>query len=172
MQVASQAGAWIETGSFQSGQMGQTVNLLAQPSKVRILHSPIGRYIYYISPFFIYCEKSNTFDKRGEWRIRNGAFLSKRQGVSLAQQCGAWMRRECVGGPKARSRMRRAGGRILHSPIGRYIYYISPFFIYCEKSNTFDKREEWRIRNGAFLSKCQGVSLDQLPINTETRGTP
>ena len=27
-------------GSFQSGQMGQTVNLLAQPSKVRILHSP------------------------------------------------------------------------------------------------------------------------------------
>ena len=29
-------------GSFQSGQMGQTVNLLAQPSKVRILHSPSG----------------------------------------------------------------------------------------------------------------------------------
>ena len=28
-------------GSFQSGQMGQTVNLLAQPSKVRILHSPL-----------------------------------------------------------------------------------------------------------------------------------
>ena len=27
-------------GSFQSGQMGQTVNLLAQPSKVQILHSP------------------------------------------------------------------------------------------------------------------------------------
>ena len=29
------------SGSFQSGQMGQTVNLLAQPSKVRILHSPL-----------------------------------------------------------------------------------------------------------------------------------
>lgn len=28
------------TGSFPSGQRGQTVNLLAKPSKVRILHSP------------------------------------------------------------------------------------------------------------------------------------
>ena len=33
----------VLSGSFQSGQMGQTVNLLAQPSKVRILHSPIKR---------------------------------------------------------------------------------------------------------------------------------
>ena len=31
---------FLTTGSFQSGQMGQTVNLLAQPSKVQILHSP------------------------------------------------------------------------------------------------------------------------------------
>ncbi|MDK2910197.1 MAG: hypothetical protein PWR20_1764 [Bacteroidales bacterium] len=28
-------------GRFQSGQMGQTVNLLAQPSEVRILLSPL-----------------------------------------------------------------------------------------------------------------------------------
>ncbi len=27
-------------GSFRSGQTGQTVNLLATPSQVRILHSP------------------------------------------------------------------------------------------------------------------------------------
>ena len=36
----STGGCFHLSGSFQSGQMGQTVNLLAQPSKVRILHSP------------------------------------------------------------------------------------------------------------------------------------
>ncbi len=30
-------------GGYRSGQTGQTVNLLAQPSQVRILHPPLGR---------------------------------------------------------------------------------------------------------------------------------
>jgi len=33
-------------GRFWSGQTGQTVNLLAQPSKVRILPGPPKRYFF------------------------------------------------------------------------------------------------------------------------------
>ena len=36
-----QNGKVCSSGSFQSGQMGQTVNLLATPSVVRIHHSPL-----------------------------------------------------------------------------------------------------------------------------------
>ena len=34
-----------KSGRYQSGQMGQTVNLLAQPSEVRILLSPRKKMI-------------------------------------------------------------------------------------------------------------------------------
>ena len=35
---------WAELeGGFPSGQRGQTVNLMAQPSQVRILHPPFDR---------------------------------------------------------------------------------------------------------------------------------
>ena len=33
----------VSEGDFPSGQRGQTVNLMALPSKVRILHPPLGR---------------------------------------------------------------------------------------------------------------------------------
>ena len=33
-----------DTGGYQSGQMGQTVNLLAMPSVVRIHHHPLLTY--------------------------------------------------------------------------------------------------------------------------------
>ena len=32
----------IEEGGFPSGQRGQTVNLMAKPSQVRILHPPFA----------------------------------------------------------------------------------------------------------------------------------
>ncbi len=35
-------GSGFHRGEFQSGQMGQTVNLVAQPSQVRILLPPLG----------------------------------------------------------------------------------------------------------------------------------
>ena len=34
--------AWIWLGGFPSGQRGQTVNLMAMPSQVRILHPPLN----------------------------------------------------------------------------------------------------------------------------------
>jgi hypothetical protein len=58
------------SGSYQSGQMGQTVNLLATPTVVRIHHSPqkkrtkLVRFFYYstFSTSLIACLKF-SFDK-------------------------------------------------------------------------------------------------------------
>ncbi len=51
-------------GRFPSGQRGQTVNLLAPPSKVRILLSP-KRYLVKLIPLFFYrlAVSSNFFDQ-------------------------------------------------------------------------------------------------------------
>lgn len=50
-------------GRFPSGQRGQTVNLLAPPSKVRILLSPKGANAYAFSTLFLYlvCPMSEIF---------------------------------------------------------------------------------------------------------------
>ena len=36
---------WHSAGGFPSGQRGQTVNLMAMPSQVRILHSPLHEQV-------------------------------------------------------------------------------------------------------------------------------
>ena len=52
------------TGEFQSGQMGQTVNLLAKPSEVRILPLPL---------FFTYCG-SSSFGRATAFQAVGGGF--------------------------------------------------------------------------------------------------
>ena len=51
-------------GSFQSGQMGQTVNLLAQPSKVRILHSPLAVQVTLYRFFYVLAANVTVENKR------------------------------------------------------------------------------------------------------------
>lgn len=42
--LATDSKSWIIRGGYRSGQTGQTVNLLAMPSQVRILHPPLAPF--------------------------------------------------------------------------------------------------------------------------------
>ena len=58
--------------------MGQTVNLLAQPSKVRILHSPMSGVVN-ATPLFYLLPMQTILKKSGWWRIRTVKHADQRE---------------------------------------------------------------------------------------------
>ena len=59
------SGHIIDMDGFPSGQRGQTVNLLATPSKVRILLHPLVRIHYILQLFAIVCRRGGTGRRTG-----------------------------------------------------------------------------------------------------------
>ena len=106
------------------GTEGATVNLLAQPSKVRILHSPKKRCMNYYAVFLFIAYARNTTKKIGEWMIRTVKHADQRE------EEVPWMAPKGLDrGLEARGWTPRAVRRILHSPKNDTGNSVSFFYI-------------------------------------------
>ena len=111
--------------------MGQTVNLLAQPSMVRIHHSPLSGLIIFYRHIksnqlnYDLCQKYGVVDSNGQVRRpMGGRGAMGPQPSRITAKVPLLMAPKGLDrGPEARSRMLRAGGRIHHSPLSGLIIF-------------------------------------------------
>ena len=68
----------VNMGEFQSGQMGQTVNLLAMPSVVRIHLPPPNKRDIHADVSFIWCENRGGFEPRALRNVPGARFNPRR----------------------------------------------------------------------------------------------
>ena|GEM_PF-2816431 len=109
-------------GSFQSGQMGQTVNLLAQPSKVRILHSPKELHRILCSSFCL--DKSNITGNC----VGNGGFERSSTPTYGRKRCHGRHRKCLAAARKTAAGRRGLEGESSTPQPSRYIFDILAFF--------------------------------------------
>ena len=94
----------LNMGEFQSGQMGQTVNLLAMPSVVRIHLPPPNKRGIHADVSFIWRENRGGFEPRALRNVPGGTFQPE-AACPQAGECPNTSERDLISNPTSTARV-------------------------------------------------------------------